>query len=155
MGNGNKKGGSRKTFAAMTTELNRRSGIPIAEAPARGKDLVVFSFKYLDGTNAKFGLGCCQDKSAWTDLLIERLKNICSMTLNEFLHPVGNPKSWRSHQVDFSKTSHKNGFPIASEVWQDRPWQFQLTKTEGRVHGFLVNHVFYVVWFDPNHVLYA
>jgi len=33
--------------------------------------------------------------------------------------------------------------------------QFMVTRAEhGRIHGFAIDNVFHVVWFDPKHNLY-
>lgn len=35
------------------------------------------------------------------------------------------------------------------------PYQFSLSShVNGRVHGFFLDHVFHIVWLDPNHRLY-
>jgi hypothetical protein len=141
----------RQTFNEMTAALSRASRIPPAEVPDKP---VVFSFKHLDDGNTRFGMAQHQDRVAYTDVLVTRLKEICCLTLNEFIRPLNN-KSLRSHQIDFDETSEPSGFPILSQLWKDRPWQFSLTSNEyGRVHGFLVANTFYVVWFDPMHALY-
>ncbi len=37
----------------------------------------------------------------------------------------------------------------------DIPYQFSLSSNEhGRVHGFFIDEVFYIVWLDPDHLLY-
>lgn len=148
------KNNKRTTFNQITAALARKSEIPGADSPSRGKSPVVFSFKHLDDSNPKFGLARCKDKGAWAELLIERLKGVCTLSLSEFVNSGGNPKADRSHIIDFSTTTEKAGFPILAPIWKERPWQFQLSVSEGRVHGFLIEHVFYVVWFDPEHELW-
>jgi hypothetical protein len=62
-------------------------------------------------------------------------------------------------------TTEPNGFAEiepAQEgaLWTDTPWQFGLWGAEGttagafRVHGFIVEAVFYIVWLDPLHKLH-
>lgn len=35
------------------------------------------------------------------------------------------------------------------------PWQFCILQGQhGRAHGFIMNNVFYIRWFDPEHKLY-
>jgi hypothetical protein len=139
-------------MAQAVAELKRQSSIPQAAAP---KDrLVVFSFKYLDRTNGKYGLACCKDKGEWVEVLLEKLKHACGLTLNDFIGPQNNPKSWRAHPLEFEKTSEKQGFPFSVAIWQDNPRQFQLEKTKGRVHGFMIENIFHVVWLDPVHALF-
>jgi len=46
------------------------------------------------------------------------------------------------------------GLPNEEQV-VDTPYQFSLSSNEhGRVHGFLIDEVFYIVWLDPDHQLY-
>ena len=32
-------------------------------------------------------------------------------------------------------------------------WQFRINKSRGRIIGFLIDRVFYIVWLDPHHNL--
>lgn len=65
----------------------------------------------------------------------------------------------RRHVIHFEKTTQKFGFIEAPGVDEDQsnysePWQFGLRRDRvWRVHGFLIDDTFYVVWFDPNHDL--
>lgn len=57
---------------------------------------------------------------------------------------------------DWQKTTEPDGYSELNEQLQGcEPWQFQLSANEhGRVHGILIDQVFYIVWLDPNHALY-
>ncbi len=50
----------------------------------------------------------------------------------------------------------ETGFGIPNEEQLvEQPWQFPLTSNQhGRVIGFFIGNVFYVVWLDPDHRLY-
>jgi len=136
----------------IAADLKRTSKIPAAESP---DGAVVFSFKYVDYSNKRFGLAIHENRENYTDILLDRLKAVCGLTLKEFTQPL-NSKSLRSHIIRFEDTSEPDGFPILSEIWKERPWQFELTQAEyGRIHGFLMGCIFYVVWFDPKHKLYS
>ena len=65
-------------------------------------------------------------------------------------------KTIRSHAIKWDDTSAPGGFAHLSEQMQAcEPWQFAISANEyGRVHGILLDTVFYVVWFDPEHRLY-
>ena len=54
-----------------------------------------------------------------------------------------------------------NGFDEAPCIDPDQQgqleaWQFQVGDrcTNWRVHGFMGDYIFYIVWVDPNHQLY-
>ena len=58
---------------------------------------------------------------------------------------------------DWERTTEPFGFSsINAQLRQCEAWQFQLSANEhGRIHGLLLDDVFYVVWLDPKHSLYA
>jgi len=94
------------------------------------------------------------------------LENCTAEWLRRFLSKLRDYSSWRPgevftrasgqycHPIDWSETTVPDGFPSMSEEIQDSAWQLGITKSEGRFHGFFVGTVFYVVWLDPDHVLY-
>ncbi len=144
-----------KRLLANRIKAGKPSGGSIPEQSQQDyEECVVFSFKHVDHSNPKFSL---QDVTGgYPAALAERLKAVCQMSLNEFTNPPGNKKSLRSHRLLFEKTSEKQGFPLNNRQWEQCPWQFQISGNEyGRVHGFLIRNLFYVVWFDPCHNLYS
>lgn len=111
---------------------------------------IVFSFKYLDFSDSGFAVA--GRDSAYFLKLFERKQAICRMTLKELRNPK-NAKPLRAHDIAFEKTS-RSGFPNGNEKL-GTPFQFGLSANEhGRVHGFFIGSTFYVVWLDPEHVLY-
>jgi len=61
----------------------------------------------------------------------------------------------RCHRHDWAQTTELNGFGLSGQLADCDGWQFQLTSNEhGRVHGFFIGEVFFVVWLDPDHKLY-
>lgn len=53
------------------------------------------------------------------------------------------------HPIDWSKTN-----VTAPDGGNQRAyWQFRINKSKGRVIGFLIDGVFYIVWLDPYHNL--
>ncbi|OWQ47286.1 hypothetical protein CDL60_12480 [Roseateles noduli] len=62
----------------------------------------------------------------------------------------------RAHRHHWHETTEPQGFPRLSGEWDGHEaWQFQLSANKhGRVHGILVDEVFYIVWLDPEHRLY-
>lgn len=70
----------------------------------------------------------------------------------------------RRHLIDFKETYEPEGFsgidPFGENVWTDEGWQFSLPGVRGeasgawRVHGFIANDMFHIVWLDPEHKLY-
>jgi hypothetical protein len=64
--------------------------------------------------------------------------------------------SLRCHPIKWSDTNQDSfGIPNEEQLI-DIPYQFSLSSNEhGRVHGFFIEEIFYVVWLDPNHDLYS
>jgi hypothetical protein len=116
--------------------------------------LVCFSFKYLDLQNDKFCLPDTTAKVSYLETLFDRLKNISRMTFSEF-RQAG--KALRSHVIRWDQTSEPTGYAHLPAQLQDcEPWQFSLAREElGRIHGFLLSDIFYVVWIDHDHKLFG
>lgn len=87
--------------------------------------------------------------------LFDRLKDVSHMPVKDFM--INNSKGLRSHSHDWSTTTEPNGYSNLNEhLRQCMPWQFSLSSNEnGRVHGLLIDDIFYVVWLDPDHKLYS
>ena len=115
--------------------------------------MLLFSFKHLDLSNDKFSLAKC--KSGYVDKLLGRMKNLCAMRVEEFR--TNKSPSIRAHSITWSETSEPNGFTSLNQQLRDeQAFQFEITKSaHGRVHGFLLDSTFYVVWIDPDHALYS
>ena len=112
---------------------------------------ISFSFKYFQDSHSKFS--CNGREVAYWLTLLERLKAISALTAQELL--VNRSSSLRCHPIKWEDTS-ENGFGLPNEEQLvDTPYQFSVSSNEhGRVHGFFIDEVFYIIWLDPNHQLY-
>lgn len=112
---------------------------------------ISFSFKYYQDNHNKFS---CRKKevSYWLTLL-DRLKALSTLTAQEF--SADNSRTLRCHKIKWEETS-ESGFGLPTEEQLvEIPYQFSLSSNEhGRVHGFFINETFYIVWLDPDHLLY-
>lgn len=115
-------------------------------------NLIRFSFRHFI-ENDKFGSHLAKD--GYLGALMARLRDVSSMPVSTFRCDKG--KGLRAHMHDWHNTTEKNGYSHLNEQLQQcEPWQFQISANEhGRVHGLLVDEVFYVVWIDPDHNLYS
>lgn len=107
-----------------------------------------FSFACFDRRHELFNLGDNTKEGVvsarWFIDLIDCLKSVSNMSINTLkksMHDL--------HPVDWSKANAS----IPSTEIQCEYWQFRISKTKGRVIGFLIDEVFYVVWLDPHHNL--
>ena len=130
------------------TGFTPRAGRMSAPPPPAG--FISFSYRYYVRT-AKFNVVGCT--SVWFDALIERLRAISSLQPQEVLS--SRSPALRAHPIEFSRTSEPQGFAhLNPQLRGYTPYQFQLSKEKGRVHGFFIDLVFHVVWLDPHHRLY-
>lgn len=123
---------------------------PVLTSPP---DSLLFSFKHLDLTsNPKFSLARC--RNGYLSKLLERLKALHGFSVNELKSSRSN--SLRCHLIDWSRTSENRGFSCLNDQLQSLPaWQFEVSSNEhGRVHGFFLDSTFFIVWIDPEHLLY-
>ncbi len=125
------------------------SGIKPTKLKSQG---ISFSFKYYRDAHNKFS---CNNKAAkyWLTLL-DRLRTLSALSAKELMVNRGN--ALRCHPIKWEDTS-ENGFGLPNEEQlADTPCQFSLSSNKhGRVHGFLIDEIFYIVWLDPDHVLYS
>jgi hypothetical protein len=110
-----------------------------------------FSYRFFART-AKFNTGDCGPR--WFDGLIDRLQALSSLRPQEVLS--NRSPALRAHPIEFADTTERGGFAHLNPQLQGyQPYQFQLSKETGRVHGFFIDLVFHIVWLDPHHRLYA
>ena len=116
-------------------------------------DLLRFSFRHYQETT-KFCLPDGAKSPAYAGTLLERMREVSSLRVSEFRST--RHKSLRAHPHEWADTSEKDGYAhLTEQLKQCEPWQFCLTaNAHGRVHGILIDEVFYVVWLDPEHKMY-
>jgi len=132
-----------------------RHGDSRIEATGRegeAEEFLVVSFKYFDDSHPKFPVAQSADRYLISFLV--RLKHLCGRRAIE-LHLDGST-AVRWHPINWDETSEVNGFTqLPESLRQQRAYQFSVSQTEyGRVHGFLIDRTFFVVWLDRNHSLY-
>jgi hypothetical protein len=119
----------------------------------KSPDSLVFSFKHLDlTTNPKFMPAKCKD--GYIAKLLERLKALHGFSVSEL--KTNKSKALRCHLIDWKDTSERGGFTFLNPQLRDcQAWQFEVSSNEhGRVHGLFLDCTFYVIWIDPDHLLY-
>ena len=109
-----------------------------------------FSFEKIDFNHAVFSLDKCTQEF-WV-ALVETLKQLESMDLAVFLESSF-PDA--RHEIDFSKTIERDGFP-GIDTEQQIPYQFPIRdkSTPWRAYGYVSYQIFYIVWLDTEHCFY-
>ena len=112
-----------------------------------------FRFDFFDAYHTFFN-GSVADFD-WARGLILRLSELQDLTVSFFKTNVRFKKLQYVHPITWEKTRLDSfGIDHQSPDLDEDAWQFGLSKTNGRVHGFFINNFFYVVWIDPEHRLY-
>jgi hypothetical protein len=115
--------------------------------------LLRFSLKFYEPSHEVFH---CKDCSpGYFQSLLERMKQLSTMRVSELTNRTNS--TTRFHRIDWEpgKVSVTSFGIRGWKECDDDAWQFSITANEhGRVHGFLIENIFYVVWLDPNHQLY-
>jgi hypothetical protein len=117
------------------------------------KNYVVFSYKYFDKETAPFN--CGGTSVPWFISCTSTLNKVSGMKIEELYKEQGKRKGLRFHPIDWQKVPYKFNFnETLMEQIADRSYQLSISKARGRIHGFILENVFYIVWFDPDHQLY-
>ena len=105
-----------------------------------------FSFACFDRSHKLFNLGDNNGAvtGEWFVEMLDCFKSVSNMKFAEIKGSIH-----RMHPIDWNKTN--TAAPVGSE--QHEYWQFRINKSKGRVIGFRIGGVFYVVWLDPHHNL--
>lgn len=127
---------------------NSKSGIKPIKLKPQG---IGFSFKYYQSDHDKFSVKG-KEPTYWPTL-IARLKELSSLSSQELRE--NRSRALRCHPITWKETS-ENGFGLPNEEQLvDIPYQFSISSNAyGRVHGFFIDEIFYIVWLDPRHLLY-
>jgi hypothetical protein len=137
-----------------SSQADRRNPGPIKSNAETLDPLLRFSFKFLDLDHEVFH---CRDRMPGYFLrLLERLRDLSSMPVHQLTNARPNT-ALRFHRIDWKddRVSVKTVGIRGWEEYDESAWQFSISANEhGRVHGFLIDNVFYVVWLDPEHRLY-
>ncbi|MCF6337724.1 MAG: hypothetical protein L3J84_07190 [Gammaproteobacteria bacterium] len=130
-----------------------QSNTPIHPTITADNETIRFSFKHLALNHNKFSF---EGKThEYFGKVFERLKNISSLTASEIFS--NRSSSLRTHPINWDDTTEKTGFTHLNQQLRQIPaYQFQISSNEhGRVHGFILDNIFFVIWLDPEHRLYA
>jgi hypothetical protein len=134
------------------TEVTKTSKSSIQLTKLKPTQGISFSFKYYQDDHSKFS--CSEKEVIYWLTLLDRLKALSSFSAKELL--VNRSSSLRCHPIKWTDTSESEFGLLNEEQLVDTPYQFSLSSNEhGRVHGFFIEEIFYIVWLDPDHRLYS
>lgn len=109
---------------------------------------IIFSFKFLDRLHEAFNLGNLKNVcDNWFVELLDCLKEVSNRNWGQLI----NESKFDPHSHNFEKTNFKYELFDKEALKQLECVQFRLSKSYGRVHGFLIDNFFYIYWLDPHH----
>ena len=132
-------------------------GIPEPHIPTNELPLK-FSFKHLDLENDKFH--CSRCTAAFFQKLFETLRQFSTWRVEQFTDENNNE---HRHWIDFPSTSEPQGFQNvpnvdAEQFGYEYGYQFgvypEVAWNRWRAHGILIDDTFFLVWLDPDHLLF-
>jgi len=108
------------------------------------------SFKYFQANNDKFSIR--NQDAKYLQALLERLRDLSKLMVTEIIN--NHSKNIRCHTIVWEETTEQCfGIPDEKQL-VDTPYQlFEISLSQGRVHGFFIENIVYVVWLDPEHRL--
>lgn len=104
-----------------------------------GEKHLVFTFTCFDRMHELFNIA---GDGKWFLDFLDCLKSVSGQTIQQLQHSMHD-----LHRIDWCSANAK----CPDE--QHEYWQFRINKSKGRVVGFIINSIFYVVWLDRHHNL--
>ena len=134
----------------ISTNSPKTKTLPFNGTIANAK-IYTFSFASFDRNHKLFNLGDDSTpngviQSNWFLDFLDCLKSVSNTPIST----LRQSSTYDLHPVNISKT---NARECASDFIQYDLWQFRINKSKGRVIGFYLEGVFYIVWIDPHHNL--
>ena len=108
---------------------------------------IIFSFKFFTREHSLFNLSDRNKavNGTWFLELLNCLSEVAKLTISELkqfskfqMHPI----NWETTNIDCPILDKEEDF-----------WQFRINKSKGRIIGFLIDNLFYIVWLDYHHNL--
>jgi len=139
---------NKRTFVKERTTLSDAKKFALNKS----KELINFSFKYLDSSHPSFSFN--NHTSQYFREILSRISELSKLSIQELIS--NRSPSLKSHPIDWEETTQNGfGFPKEDEI-VDEPYQFCISRNEhGRIHGFFIGITFYIVWLDKDHRLYS
>jgi len=142
-----------KKTKKTTHRKDKRIGAPELKNSSYYDKYPLWAFRRIDFDHPKWGLACNLDKLL--DVLAY-LKGLETQTWGEILTDTsGRTKSTRNHPIgidELCSEAQKRVYELKLEEFEELV-SIAISGTE-RVWGVLLDGVFYIVWYDPQHEVY-
>lgn len=125
----------------------RRSGkVQNTTPPILNPDTVKFSFQFVDFVQSPNFALCKIVDQDFLEALFKTLQHACRQFPQPFRQEHGN------HSNDWEDLTEDGFKEVPDELLDKKPHQIRITP-KARVHGIWEKNIFYIIWFDPNHLL--
>jgi hypothetical protein len=131
--------------------LAQQGRIPRQEPPHDDDIRLRFSFRHFYITQ-KFSPDRCPN--GYIHKFLERFRDLSHLTVKEFR--TNRNATFHIKRIYWEASSEQMGFANLNEQFRsEEAWEFEITRNEhGRVHGLLMEDTFYIIWIDPEHLLF-
>ena len=107
------------------------------------------SFRFLDRNNELFNMGSAD--VSWLIDVLDTLKLLTELTKKQVFNEYW--RKFQPHQyTEIEKLKYKDEFLTNPQY--EECYQLRITKSTGRIHGFFINEVYYIRFFDKDHNMY-
>lgn len=127
-------------------------GAPPLKTTSIKDSCIHFRFDHFDGDNSFFD-GSIFDRD-WAKKLLKRLKAFQRVTIGKFKTDMAFRQSQYVHDIKWDSANLDSFSIYQGQEYDEDAWQFGLSKSKGRIHGFFIGDSFYIVWLDPEHRLF-
>lgn len=144
---------------------NQENNIPTLSISSVKEKNIIFSYKYFNCQSLKndifnncfFSMG---EYAKWITTFFKKISNYSSMQIGELMsagkstrfHPVKNSELIKLKEI--LKSINVDCDKIFSQEEGNQFYELSVEKGQGRLFGYLIENIYYILLFDPNHLIY-
>lgn len=154
-----------KLPVTMPVKITRKNNIPTLAVSNVQEKNIIFSYKYFNCQSLKndifnncfFSIG---EYAKWITIFLKKISNYSSMQIGELMsagkstrfHPVKNFELIKLKEI--LKSINVDCDKIFSQEEGNQFYELSVETGQGRLFGYLIENIYYILLFDPNHLIY-
>lgn len=146
----NVKSGLEKVKSKNKSKDYTGEALKIIRAKQQKDEKIKVTFENLDLKNDLFNLGKNLSES-WLTSFMDAMKQLTNITRSELASNQNYIKQFKPHGYKFKRNCHKCGDNCKLISEQVEGIQLRVNKGYGRIHGYFIDNIYYVVHIDPYH----
>lgn len=147
------------------TVNNKKNNVPTSKISGITNKNIIFSYKYFNCQSLKndifnncfFSMG---EYAKWITMFFKKISNYSSMEIGEIMsagkstrfHPVQNSELIKLK--DILKSINIDCDKIFSQEEGNQFYELSVETGQGRLFGYLIENIYYILLLDPNHLIY-